>query len=401
MQGMRVIDTYRRKMAKFAACSVVLSLFAAVSAGAPAQAASLASEQQLITQLQDAVSTNNATVANHQQASRLLNLQIQQYDASMASIQEAVQRNGGSMRKLEARLTRLKAQTRKNDAQLAQCRQDLKSQLVVMYERGAVSYLSVLFKATSWQDFLNRMNLLLTISKTNKKLELRTMALQQAVAADARRTAVGYRTLAQKRNEDEILLQQDGLLVQRKRTALFEIRHAIASEMARHGLLETQIRLTRKQIAEIQTETSNAESLMQSKTYVQQAEANMTGLSAHSLLSYADKFMGTPYVWGGTSPSGFDCSGFVQYVFNHFGVSLPRTSEEQFATGVSVSQNNLQPGDLVFFSTYAPGATHVGIYMGNGLMIDAQDYGVVIDSVFNSYWGPKYLGARQVFKSGN
>ncbi len=378
-----------------------VSLMAGLTAASPVQAASLASEQQLMAQLQSAVSATGAAVARHQQASRLLHLQIEQYNVSMQSVQAAVQQNGASMRRLQADLVRLKAKTRRNDAELAQCRQALKSQLTVMYEQGSVSYLSVLFKATSWQDFLNRMDLLMTISKTNRQLEVRTMALQRAVAEDARHTAASYVTLTQKRAQEQILLQQDSILLQRKHIALFEVQHALSSELARHGLLESQIRLTSQQIADIKAQTARAEALMQNKSYVSQAEATMTGLNAQGILSYANKFMGTPYVWGGTSPSGFDCSGFTQYVFNHFGLSLPRTSEEQFATGVPVSRNNLQPGDLVFFSTYAPGATHVGIYMGNGLMVDAQDYGVSIDSIFNSYWGPKYLGARQVFKNGN
>ena len=80
-------------------------------------------------------------------------------------------------------------------------------------------------------------------------------------------------------------------------------------------------------------------------------------------------------MWGGTSPSGFDCSGFTQYVFAHFGVNLPRVSEDQQNVGTLVSRDNLQPGDLVFFGTPAH---HVGIYVGNGNMINAPHTGAVI-----------------------
>ena len=98
-------------------------------------------------------------------------------------------------------------------------------------------------------------------------------------------------------------------------------------------------------------------------------------LSSNAVLAYASNFLRVPYVWGGTSPSGFDCSGFTQYVFAHFGVSLPRVSEAQQNVGTLVSRANLQPGDLVFFGSPAH---HVGIYVGNGNMINAPHTGGVI-----------------------
>lgn len=116
-----------------------------------------------------------------------------------------------------------------------------------------------------------------------------------------------------------------------------------------------------------------------------------------SIVDRALSFQGTKYVFGGTSTSGFDCSGFTKYIYAGSGISLPRTSFDQFKAGSAVSKDNLKPGDLVFFSTYAPGASHVGIYIGNGKFVHAANpsSGVKVSGVSDSFYGPRYLGARR------
>ena len=127
-------------------------------------------------------------------------------------------------------------------------------------------------------------------------------------------------------------------------------------------------------------------------------QTNPQGESA--VVDSARKYLGTPYVWGGTSPSGFDCSGFVQYVLAQNGKSIPRTSQEQFASGQAVDKSQLQAGDLVFYDwSGGTEATHVGIYEGNGKMIHAPHSGDVVKEVdFNSYGQNVYLGARRYYK---
>ena len=118
---------------------------------------------------------------------------------------------------------------------------------------------------------------------------------------------------------------------------------------------------------------------------------------ARRLTSYALRYSGTPYVFGGTTPSGFDCSGYVRYVFAQLGISLPRTADAQYERGRSVGYSNLRPGDLVFFETYEPGPSHVGIFLGNGQFAHASSsQGVRVDSRGSSYYANRYIGARRV-----
>lgn len=121
--------------------------------------------------------------------------------------------------------------------------------------------------------------------------------------------------------------------------------------------------------------------------------------TVRSILRAAYSVIGTPYVFGGTSPYGFDCSGFTQYAFKRAGVYLPRMADSQFYAGKKISMSQLRPGDLIFYTTYEPGASHVGIYVGNGNFIHAgTSTGVTVSSAFTGYWGARYYGACRILK---
>lgn len=123
-------------------------------------------------------------------------------------------------------------------------------------------------------------------------------------------------------------------------------------------------------------------------------------LKVEKLLKTAGSYLGVPYVWGGVSPTGFDCSGFVHYTFLKSGIILPRSAAAQYTQGTPVAKSNLKKGDLVFFQTYKTGASHVGIYAGNGEFIHASSgAGKVIKSpLSNVYYTQHYLGARRILK---
>lgn len=124
---------------------------------------------------------------------------------------------------------------------------------------------------------------------------------------------------------------------------------------------------------------------------------NRSNSVVRNILRAAYSVIGTPYVFGGTSPYGFDCSGFTQYAFARAGIYLPRTADAQLYAGRQISMNQLRPGDLIFFTTYEPGASHCGIYVGNGNFIHAgSSTGVTVASAFTGYWGARYYGACRI-----
>lgn len=128
------------------------------------------------------------------------------------------------------------------------------------------------------------------------------------------------------------------------------------------------------------------------------AFADAETVEATPLASIVDSVYGTPYKYGGTSMSGFDCSGFTRYVFSQMGIKLARVSTAQYKQGTPVPKSELQAGDLVFFETMGGGkVSHVGIYVGDGEFAHASSSkGIRIDKLSNNYYQNRYVGAKRI-----
>lgn len=130
--------------------------------------------------------------------------------------------------------------------------------------------------------------------------------------------------------------------------------------------------------------------------------ARSTGAEAagHRVVAAALDLRGVPYRNGGTDPAGFDCSGLVRYVFGREGVALPRQTVAQFSAGVSIRREAVRAGDLLFFSTVAPGASHVAIAVDNETFVHApSSRGVVrVERLALPYWNSRFIGARRVLR---
>ncbi len=134
---------------------------------------------------------------------------------------------------------------------------------------------------------------------------------------------------------------------------------------------------------------------------IKEAQKKASSTTAgQKIVSTAKQYIGTPYVYGGSSPSGFDCSGFTSYVYSKHGVSIPRTSSAQSASGTKVAKSSLKEGDLVFFGCGSSNVNHVGIYVGGGQFIHSPsaDKTVRIESLNSGYYAKTYISASRVVK---
>ena len=266
-----------------------------------------------------------------------------------------------------------RAAAKKTAAELARATKDLayaqdwlSRRLVSIYKSGDLGTLDLLLGASSFSDLVTRLDQLKRISERDAEL------IDQIEA---------YKT-----QEADLKTKLDAQLAQQE---LYKAQAAAAKEQVLAQLEKQKEELKGKeaQIAKLK----KAEAARQAKLAAEErARKAFLASRPGKVVTLAMQYLGVPYVWGGSSPRGFDCSGLVQYVYAKVGVSLPHSSRMQYGCGRPISRSDLRVGDLVFF--YSP-IQHVGIYIGNGRMINATGSQVQISEV----WPSSYRGACRVF----
>ncbi|EHN11710.1 putativesecreted protein [Patulibacter medicamentivorans] len=191
-----------------------------------------------------------------------------------------------------------------------------------------------------------------------------------------------------------VRVRADGALGARTRSAIK--RYQKRKRLTRTGRpnLETLRTMRLAFAAEIEAQLASSGSASADSTSTAAAPAPAGAIAA--AIAAARSQIGTPYRSGGSAPGGFDCSGLMVWAFKQAGIALPRTSFDQYEEGVAVDQSAIQPGDLVFFSTAGPGASHVGIATSATTVISATTRGVMEHKLNDSYWGAAYVGARRI-----
>lgn len=381
----------------------ILGTFLFAVTAIPVQASSL--QQQLNQSQQQAAQLKGTLNAQKDKVSSATS-QVLVLKQSVQALDDAITRDQVLLTEEQHHLQDLEDQQKKLEAKRQEHIKALGNFVKNNYEEGAATYLAVLLQASNLSDFIDRAEQIQMIVNTYGKLQKDILALNetmnnQKVSINQKKATI-QRALQDKARTQQAVQQA----LDKQKTVLAQLSaqekttlNASLTAQAKVSRIQKLIEQEALEAAYARNGTSAGSTSRSTSGGGVSGAVKVSG-GAQQVLGFASQFLGTQYVWGGTTPSpGFDCSGYVQYVFQHVGISLDRTSEQQFNEGVPVSRSELAPGDIVFFHTYSSDASHVGIYVGNNTMINSSNGGVSYDDMTNSYWSARYLGARRVIAS--
>jgi cell wall-associated NlpC family hydrolase len=336
--------------------------------------------------------TPGTVSAKQAQAQQVL-AQIQQIDESMGAAVEQYNLANVRLAKIETDQRENRKQLKVTKANLKLAQASLAARLVTAYTTSQDdTTLSLLLGSTSFEDLLNRLEAVNSTSQQDASIVQQVASFKAAVQQHRAE-------LSKAHSEQQTVVAQKAAQKQRIQSQLASRRQLLSSIKG-----EIQ-RIKAAEVAQQRQFEATAQSRLSAGAQVPATEG--VGISASTpegstvvppgvhggVVGIAMRYLGVPYVWGGSTPRGFDCSGLVSYVFAQIGVSLPHSSYSQFGMGTAVSISQLQPGDLVFFT----GASHVGIYIGGGQFIHAPHTGDVVKiSSLSGYYSSNFAGGRRI-----
>jgi peptidoglycan DL-endopeptidase CwlO len=328
---------------------------------------------------------------------------IDQLDEELSAAAEEYDYANQQLEDTQAAIKKTQKLLTQSEADLGTVQDRLNQRVVEIYKTGDLTMLAVLLDASSFNDLIDRYDQLQRLSKqdadllkqvqdyktqtADRKAQLEGELAQEQV--DLQKTATAKdKVTAQLAKQKKALQGKEAQIAQLKKAeaarqaALLAAAKKAAAEAARKAAAERAAREAAAKAAKTKTTTTTDSS-------GGGGTIGYSGDKAAQVVDIALQYVGVPYVWGGSSPSGFDCSGLVKYAYGKIGIYLPHSSAMQYSYGVYVPQDQLEPGDIVFF--YTP-IHHVGIYIGNGKMVNATGDHVQIGTV----WKGSYHGARRI-----
>ena len=364
-----------KKISKIVMLAMALTVSSQVSAFA------VPTTNQAKTQLEQ----NKNSLKEAQDKRQELEASIEELDSQIEDYMMKIETNKKSINETENDIKNTKKQITQVEEDVKNKQEALDQRVRAMYINGQSSYLKILLESENFSDLITRVEAIKKIIGMDKKVISDLNDTKAEVETKKASLEVKYNDLLALKSENEDKLTS-------LNTNISDQKKLIAEAKTQEKLLASKVdesqAVVNASMAQVKKIRSEAPSVTPSRG------GNSAPASNNNIIAYASNFLGTPYKWGGTSPStGFDCSGFTQYVYAHFGISLGRTTYDQINDGYGVSKDELQTGDLVFFGKGGD-PTHMGIYVGNNTYIHAPRTGDVIK--ISSMNRSDYITARRV-----
>lgn len=418
------------------ACGIIVSMGSNVFAD---------SLQDKLNSTKDQYNQSQANLSSAQKNALQLEGQIEQMDNEIENEMSQVSTLNGKISETQSNIAVTEKAIQDSEAQIKKEKQLYNARMKAMYINGVSGYIEVIFDSSNISDFLSKAEIVDRVTQADNKIITDLNNKEAKLQSDKDKLAADQSSLIsmKKSSSDKVAQlskneEAEKPLVAQAQSQVSVLTDVTASQQAEINQITQQVN-SQKAAAAAQaqqvaysgkttttTTTNSSQAVSQGNSSKNSGSGGSSvpnnnngsgnkslpsapatpsvptpsvpaagSASAQNIINYAESFLGVPYLYGGKTPAGFDCSGFTSYVFGHFGVGVSGRSEDQWHEGKAVNPSNLQPGDLVFFYMQSDGPEHVAIYIGNGLMIEAPHTGANVRIVsFTNY--PSFCGARRV-----